>query len=69
MSDESLVLTGSATDYHHEMFKGLLIIAIIAAAIFIGPKYQKSHPGGSNGVRVPTAPVYQPPAPPNVLGS
>ena len=51
------------------MFKALLIVAIIAGAIFLGLKYQKSHPGGSNGVRVPTAPVYQPPAPPNVLGS
>ena len=51
------------------MFKGLLIIAAIAGAIFFGLKYQQSHPGGSSGVRVPTAPVYQPPAVPNVLGS
>jgi len=57
------------TDYLGEMFKALIIIAIIAGAIFLGLKYQKSHPNGSNGTRIPTGPVYQPPAPPNVLGS
>jgi hypothetical protein len=50
------------------MFKALLIIGAIAAAIFFGLKYQQSHPGGSGGVKVPQR-VYQPPAPPNVLGS
>jgi hypothetical protein len=46
----------------------LIIIGIIAAALVIGLKYQQSHPGGSGGVHV-GGPVYQPPAPPNVLAS
>ena len=32
------------------MFKALIIVAVIAAAIFFGLKYHKSHPGGARGI-------------------
>ena len=32
------------------MFKALIIVAVIAAAIFFGVKYHKAHPGGAHGV-------------------
>jgi hypothetical protein len=62
------VLGPRAPDDVPTVFKMLIIIGVIAAALVIGLKYQKSHPGGTNGVQV-TTPVYRPPAPPEVLGT
>jgi hypothetical protein len=49
------------------MFKTLIIVAVIAGAIFFGLQYHKSHPGGSNGTSIPVAPVYRPPTIPDPL--
>ena len=48
------------------MAKALIIVAVIAAAIFAGVKYHQSHPGGSNGVTINT-PVIRPPTIPDPL--
>ena len=48
------------------MFKGLIIVAAIAAAVFFGVKYHQSHPSGSNGVPI-NGPVYRPPTIPDPL--
>ena len=48
------------------MFKTLIIVAVIAGAIFFGVKYHQSHPGGSNGVTI-NGPVYRPPTIPDPL--
>lgn len=48
------------------MFKALLIVAVIAAAIFVGVHYHNTHPGGTNGVQINT-PVYRPPSIPDPL--
>ena len=49
------------------MFKTLIIVAVIAGAIFFGLKYHQSHPSGSNGTSIPVAPVYRPPTIPDPL--
>jgi hypothetical protein len=49
------------------MFKTLIIVAVIAGAIFLGLQYHKSHPNGSPGTPIPAAPVYRPPTIPDPL--
>jgi hypothetical protein len=48
------------------MFKALIIVAVIAAAIFAGVKYHQSHPSGSPGVPI-NGPVIRPPSIPDPL--
>lgn len=48
------------------MFKALIIVAVLAAAIFAGLKYHQSHPGGSSGVTI-QGPVIRPPTIPDPL--
>jgi len=50
------------------MFKALIIVAVIAAAIFAGVKYHQSHPSGSTGVNI-QSPVIRPPTIPDPLQS
>ena len=50
------------------MFKALIIIAVLAGAIFFGVKYHQSHPGGSSGVQI-NSPVIRPPTIPDPLKS
>ena len=50
------------------MFKTLIVVAVIAAAVFFGMKYHQSHPSGSNGVTVYN-PVIRPPTIPDPLKS
>jgi hypothetical protein len=48
------------------MFKALIVVAVLAAAIFVGLKYHQSHPSGSTGVTI-NGPVIQPPSIPDPL--
>jgi hypothetical protein len=50
------------------VFKTLIIVAVIAGAIFFGLKYHQSHPGGSPGTSI-YQPVYRPPTIPDPLKS
>ena len=50
------------------MFKALILVAIIAGAIFLGVRYHQSHPGGSTGVNI-NSPVIRPPTIPDPLKS
>jgi len=50
------------------MFKALIIIAALTAAIFFGLKYHQTHPGGSPGLPV-NGPVIRPPTIPDPLKS
>ena len=51
------------------MFKTLIIVAVIAGAIFFGLKYHQSHPSGSPGAPLINGPVYRPPTIPDPLKS
>jgi hypothetical protein len=45
------------------MFKALIIVAVLAGAIFAGLKYHQSHPSGSSGVPIKGPVIYAPTIP------